>query len=283
MCESFVVASAALRCSGIMVEEVRFPSDISKRQWAVIRGVLADPSKQGPKHGRDLRKVVDALLYITHTGCQWRYLPTDFGDWTRVWGQFQRWSLNGTLTRLLAAVHEQARIDAGRTRALLSMVIIDTHLARGASHGGAKFHDRGGPYGMTKGAKRAIAVDITGRPLCARVVPASTTESGVTGILLQDLHDNKQTGRLTLVLVDRGTSKRKADALTKQYGLEVRRVFWETKPVDPRTGERIFKPLPHVWRVEVPTVSSDVRAGSPRASRTQGTRRPHGFTPPASP
>lgn len=234
-----------------MAKQMRYPSDMSKEQWAVVRGVLLDPSKRGPKHGGDLRKVVDALLYITHTGCQWRYLPTDFGDWTRVWGQFRRWSLNGTLTRFLAAVHEQARIETGRTDRLPSMVIIDTHLARGASHGGTTFHDRGGPYGMTKGAKRAIAVDITGLPLCARVVPASTTESDATGLLLEDLHANRQTERLTLVLVDRGTSKRKADALTKAYSIEVRRVFWETKPVDPRTGERIFKPLPHAWRVEV--------------------------------
>jgi putative transposase len=213
---------------------MRYPSDMSKKQWDVVRAALTAPSKRGPKHGRDLRKVVDALLYITHTGCQWQYLPTDLGK-----------SLNGTLTRLLAAVHEQARIDAGRTEALPSMVIIDTHLARGASHGGATFHDRRGPYGMTKGAKRAIAVDITSLPLCARVVPASTTESDATAILMKDLHANGQTDRLTLVLVDRGTSTRKADALTKHYGLEVRRVLWENKPVDPRTGERILKPLPH--------------------------------------
>lgn len=48
------------------------------------------------------------------------------------------------------------------------MVVIDTHLARGASNGGGTFHDRGGPYGRTKGAKRVVAVDVrspTGRPL----------------------------------------------------------------------------------------------------------------------
>ena len=45
-----------------------------------------------------------------------------------------------------------------------SMVVIDTHLARGASNGGFTFHDRGGPYGRTKGAKRVVAVDVTGLP-----------------------------------------------------------------------------------------------------------------------
>ena len=41
------------------------------------------------------------------------------------------------------------------------MIVIDTHLARGASNGGFTFHDRGGPYGRTKGAKRVVAVDVT--------------------------------------------------------------------------------------------------------------------------
>lgn len=217
----------------------------------MVRSVVNDPSKRGSKHGRDLRKVFNALLYVTHTGCQWRYLPTDFGEWTRVWAQFRRWSLNGTFTTMLATVHEQARIDVGRTDRLPSMVVIDTHLARGASHGGATFHDRGGPYGLTNGAKRAISVDITGLPLAARVLPASTTESDATGLLVADIVDAGQADRLELVIVDKGTSQRKAAALSKRYGLEVRRVFWETKPVDPRTGERIFKPLPHPWRVEV--------------------------------
>jgi putative transposase len=47
------------------------------------------------------------------------------------------------------------------------MVVIDTHLARGASNGGFTFHDRGGPYARTKGAKRVVAVDVTGLPVGA--------------------------------------------------------------------------------------------------------------------
>ena len=49
----------------------------------------------------------------------------------------------------------------------VSMIVIDTHLARGASNGGARFGARGGPHGMTKGEKRIVAVDVTGLPVCA--------------------------------------------------------------------------------------------------------------------
>lgn len=58
-----------------------------------------------------------------------------------------------------------------------SMAVIDTHLARGASNGGSTFHDRGGLYGRTKGAKRRVAIDVTGLPLGALVVPASIHEN----------------------------------------------------------------------------------------------------------
>jgi putative transposase len=113
--------------------------------------------KRGRKHADDLRTVVDAMLYIPQTGCQWRYLPESFRPWTRVWSQFRRWSRNGTWARALTVLHAAARQAEARAEATPSMLVIDTHLARGASNGGATFHDRGGPFGRTKGAKRRVS------------------------------------------------------------------------------------------------------------------------------
>lgn len=72
-----------------------YPSDLTNK-WALLEPVFNPPSKRGPKYGRGLRKVVNAMLYNSHTGCQWRYLPASFEPWTRVWSQFRRWSRNGT-------------------------------------------------------------------------------------------------------------------------------------------------------------------------------------------
>jgi putative transposase len=154
-----------------------YASDLTDEQWALLEPVFNAPGKRGPKHAPDLRRVVDAMLYISHTGCQWRFLPESFGPWTRVWSQFRRWSRNGTWARALTVLHKAAREADGRTEATPSMVVIDTHLARGASNGGFTFHDRGGPYGRTRGAKRVVAVDVTGLPVGALVVPASTHEN----------------------------------------------------------------------------------------------------------
>src|ERR1035438_7960642 len=94
----------------------------------------------------------------------------------------------------------------GRADATPSMVVIDPPLARGASNGGFTFHDRGGPYGATKGAKRVVAVGVTGLPVGALVVPASTHENRASELMLEHLTQQGVTGRLELVLVDRGVT-----------------------------------------------------------------------------
>jgi transposase len=65
-----------------------YPRDLTDDQWELLEPVFNTPGKRGRKHARDLRTVVDAMLYIAQTGCQWRYLPESFGPWTRVWSQF---------------------------------------------------------------------------------------------------------------------------------------------------------------------------------------------------
>jgi transposase len=55
-----------------------YPSDLTDDQWALLEAVFNAPGKRGRKHAEDLRTVVDAMLYIAHTGCRWRYLPESF-------------------------------------------------------------------------------------------------------------------------------------------------------------------------------------------------------------
>ena len=221
-----------------------YPSDLTDEQWELLEPVFNVPGKRGRKHADDLRGVVDAMLYIAQTGCQWRYLPESFGPWTRVWSQFRRWSRNGTWARALTVLHLAAREADGRADETPSMLVIDTHLARGASNGGATFHDRGGPYGRTKGAKRVVAVDVTGLPVGALVVPASTHENRASELMLDHLRRQGVTDRLELVLVDRGVTAAAARSLGRQPDVELRRVGWDDK-------QPVFRPIRHAWRVEV--------------------------------
>jgi hypothetical protein len=124
------------------------------------------------------------------------------------------------------------------------MVVIDTHLARGASNGGFTFHDRGGPYGRTKGAKRIVAVDVTGLTVGALVVPASTHENRTSELMLEHLTRQGVTERLELVLVDRGVTAAAARKLSRGHAVEVRRVGRADK-------QPVFRPIRHAWRLEV--------------------------------
>lgn len=177
------------------------------------------------------------MLYIAQTGCQWRYLPESFGRWTRVWSQFRRWSRNGTWARAPTVLHAATRQAEGRPEATPSMLVIDTHLARGASNGDATFLDGGGPFGRTKGAKRIVAVDVTGLPVAGLVVPASTHENQAAELILDHLAEQAVTGRLELVLIDRGPTAGAAAKLGRRHGVEVCRVGCDDK-------QPVFRPIP---------------------------------------
>lgn len=221
-----------------------YPTNLTDDQWALLDPLVNVAGKRGRRFTEDVRNVVDGVLYITRTGCQWRCLPHEFGPWTRVWSQFRRWSRNGMWARMLATLHQAVRTRLSRPEATPSMVVMDTHLARGASLGGATFHDRGGPYGATKGGKRAIAVDTTGLRLAALVLPASMHENKTTSALLQEMAAHGQTGRLEVVLVDRGVTATAAAELGLEHQVEVRVVH--------HGGPKgTFIPIPHAWKVEV--------------------------------
>lgn len=146
------------------------------------------------------------------------------------------------------------------------MVVIDTHLARGASNGGATFHAKGGPYGMTKGAKRIVAVDVTGLPLCVRVVPTSTHESRTVELLLEDLVVSGQAERLELVLVDKGTSG-------KLPGNSVPRTGWRCVGSADLRSPRCSVPSHTRGGSRWPTGDSDGLAGCRSRLRTRPPRR----------
>jgi putative transposase len=88
------------------------------------------------------------------------------------------------------------------------------------------------------------AVDVTGLPVGALVVPASTHENRASELMLEHLTRQGVTDRLELVLVDRGVTAAAARTLGRNHDLEVRRVWWDDK-------QPIFRPIRHAWRVEV--------------------------------
>ena len=78
--------------------ERSYPTDLSDQQWALLEPLLPVP-KSGPgRAGRPTvarRQVVNGILYLNKSGCQWRLLPHEFGPWQTVYGYFSRWRRAG--------------------------------------------------------------------------------------------------------------------------------------------------------------------------------------------
>src|SRR6476619_3507956 len=85
-----------------------YPSDLTDEQWALVEPFI--PVYPGGRPRKTaMRDVVDAIFYCCRTGCQWRYLPTDFPPRSTVWGYFDQWRHNGTLQLIHDTLRERVR------------------------------------------------------------------------------------------------------------------------------------------------------------------------------
>ena len=92
-----------------------YPTDLTDAQWAALEPHLPAARTGGRPRRTDLRAVLDAILYLRRTGCQWRLIPSDFPPWGTVWWYFRRWRLEGAWTRVHRALHPAARTAKGQT------------------------------------------------------------------------------------------------------------------------------------------------------------------------
>ncbi|MGH3262249.1 MAG: IS5 family transposase [Trebonia sp.] len=167
-----------------MPPERRYPTDLTDRQWELIEPLLPDPPA-GPA-GRPLRhskrEIVNAILYLTRTGCAWRMLPRDLPPWQTVYGYFRDWRTDGTLDRVHDALREQIRTTHEDRNPDPSAGIIDSQSVKGADTVSAA--TRGYDAGKKiNGRKRHIVVDTIGLLLVVMVTAASVQDrDGARGI-----------------------------------------------------------------------------------------------------
>lgn len=117
-----------------------YSSDLSDEQWRRLEVLVQQHGPSAKVGGRprvhDLRRVIDAILYVNKTGCQWRLLPKDFPPWETVYGYFRRWRLSGLWNRLWTALRQQVRQRAGRATEP-SVAIVDSQSVKTTLKGGS--------------------------------------------------------------------------------------------------------------------------------------------------
>ena len=152
-------------------DRLRYPSDLTDEEWALVEPLIAPAKRGGRRRTVVVREVVNGVMYVLSTGCQWRYLPKDLPPKSTVHDYLTRWNCDGTLERIHHTLYVQCREAAGRA-ASPTACVIDSQSVKSAEKGGPGSIHPAMMRARIKGKKRHILVDTLGLLLHAIVHPA---------------------------------------------------------------------------------------------------------------
>src|SRR5690349_4698420 len=149
-----------------------YPTDLTDRQWDCIKELIPPAKPGGRPRSLEMRAVINAILYVTITGCQWRLLPREYPAWQSVYSYFRRFRDDGTWQRLHDSLRAQVRQRAGRHKhptagALDSQSVKTTQVA------GVRGYDSGK---HVNGRKRHLLDDTLGQLLAVVVTSAALSD-----------------------------------------------------------------------------------------------------------
>jgi transposase len=115
--------------------KLRYPSDLTDEEWQLVEPLIPRGKPGGGKRTVKLREIVNGLMYVLSTGCQWRAIPKDLPPKSTVYDYFDLWTYDGTLDRMHHALYQQCR-EREQRDANPSAAIIDSQSVKSAEKGG---------------------------------------------------------------------------------------------------------------------------------------------------
>ena len=119
--------------------KLRYPSDLTDEEWSLVEPLIPPGKRGGGKRTVVMREVVNGLIYILSTGCQWAALPKDLPPKSTVYDYFDLWSWDHTLDRIHEALYVACREQASRETSP-TVAIIDSQSVKSAEKGGLTIH-----------------------------------------------------------------------------------------------------------------------------------------------
>lgn len=214
-----------------------YPTDITDSQWDYIKELIPAAKTGGRPRSLDMRQVINAILYVTVSGIQWRMLPKEYPKWKSVYHYFRLWRKEGIWKRIHDTLRARERQRNGRHKHATAGSL-DSQSVKRSAIGGEHGYDAGKKI---DGRKRHILVDTMGLLIAVMVTAASVSDPAGARFLLLRLDGAGK--KLRLVWVDGTYRGSLLDWVADRF-------HFRLSPVLRPAGAKGFVLLPKRWAVE---------------------------------